>query len=50
MSSNYDLMKKTGFIKILQKIKKIVYFGKLKLNKLNFDKYGVFRYLLIEIT
>ena len=36
-SSNYDLMKKTNFIKNFTENKKIVYFGKLKLNKLNFD-------------
>ena len=36
-SSNYTLMEKNGFIKNFSENKKIVYFGKLKLNKLNFD-------------
>ena len=36
-SSNYNLMKKTNFTKNFTENKKIVYFGKLKLNKLNFD-------------
>ena len=36
-SSNYDLMKKTGFIRNFTENKKIVYFGKSKLSKLNFD-------------
>ena len=36
-SSNYNLMKKMNFTKNFPENKKIVYFGKLKLNKLNFD-------------
>ena len=36
-SLNHDLMKKTGFIKNFPENKKIVYFGKLKLDKSNFD-------------
>ncbi len=36
-SSDYNLMKKTNFIKNFPENKKIVYFGKLKLDKLNFD-------------
>jgi hypothetical protein len=36
-SSNYNLMKKTNFIRNFSENKKIVYFGNLKLNKLNFD-------------
>ena len=36
-SSNYNLMKKTRFIKNFSENKKIVYFGKLKLDKQNFD-------------
>ncbi len=36
-SSNYDLMKKTGFIKNFPENKKIVYFGKLKSDQINFD-------------
>ena len=36
-SSNYNLMKKTNFIRNFSENKKIVYFGKFKLKKLNFD-------------
>ena len=36
-SSNYNLMKETRFIKNFSENKKIVYFGKLKLKKLDFD-------------
>ena len=36
-SLNYNLMKKNNFIKNFPENKKVVYFGKLKLDKLNFD-------------
>ena len=36
-SSNYNLMRETCFIKNFSENKKIVYFGKLKLKKLDFD-------------
>ena len=36
-SLNYSLMKKTNFFKNFPENKKVVYFGKLKLDKLDFD-------------
>ena len=36
-SSDHNLMKKTNFIKNFTENRKIVYFGKLKLDKQNFD-------------
>tara|TARA_E500000178_G_scaffold311475_1_gene327434 strand:- start:25178 stop:26134 length:957 start_codon:yes stop_codon:yes gene_type:complete len=36
-SSDHNLMRKTNFVKNFTENKKIVYFGKLKLNKQNFD-------------